>query len=242
MSAIRVGLLCLLVCAQPLFAVPPAVQIQPLEFKPDQAERVVLSNGVVVFLKEDHELPLFDMNMRIHVSPPDQPVPDGFAFFGDVWRTGGTVRRTPDQLNEELESMPASIETAADDEALSISVSCLSRDMDKSLKIFQDVLLHPAFRDDQIALERSKIMEAILRKNETPTQIARRAFRDVAFGKDHLYAYEPTPASIKQVSRRVLLEMHRRAVVPDQAVLAVAGDFNREQLLGENLWPHGPAF
>ncbi len=214
-----------------LFAVAPTVSIEPLDFKPAQAERVVLKNGVVVFLKEDHELPLFDMQLWVHVSPADEPVPDTFNFFGDVWRTGGTTSRTPEQLNQELEGMPASIETSANDESLSMSLSCLSKDMDKSLGIFADILLHPAFREDQIALQRSKMMEDLLRKNETPTKIARRAFRDVTYGKDHIYAYESTEASLKKVSRNHLLALHKQAVTPDQTVLAVAGDFNKEELI-----------
>jgi predicted Zn-dependent peptidase len=226
-------------------AAAPAVQIAPLDFKPAQAERTVLKNGVVVYLKEDHELPLFDLQMYIHVSPADEPVHDAFDFLGDVWRSGGTTSRTPEQLNQQLERMPASVETSANDEALSLSVSSLSRDMDAALNIFSDVLLHPAFRLDQIELHRSKSLEALRRKNETPSQIARRAFRDVVYGKAHIYAYEPTTASLSKVQRKHLLALHKKTVVPDQAVIAVAGDFNKEQLLAtlerlfENWKPSG---
>jgi predicted Zn-dependent peptidase len=212
-------------------AAPPQVQIDPLDFKPANAERIVLKNGVVVFLKEDHELPLFDMQMWIHVSPADEPTPDAFGFFGAVWRAGGTPSRAPEKLNEELERMPASVETSAGEEALAIGVSCLSKDTAKSLEIFTDVLLHPAFREDQVALQRSKMMEALLRKNETPQQISRRAFRDVVYGKSHYYAHEPSAASIQKVGRKQLLALHKLAVVPDQAVIAVAGDFKRDELI-----------
>ncbi len=216
----------------PLFAVAPTVvPIEPLDFKPAKAERVVLKNGVVVFLKEDHELPLFDVQMWIHVSPADEPVPDTFNFFGAVWRTGGTTSRSPEKLNQELEWTPASIETSANDEELAMSLSCLSKDMDKSLGIFADILLHPAFNDDQITLQRSKMMEELLRKNETPTKIARRAFRDVTYGNDHVYSYASSEASLKKVSRTHLLALYKQAVVPDQTVMAVSGDFKKDELI-----------
>jgi predicted Zn-dependent peptidase len=214
-----------------VWATPPAVKIEPLDFKPAQADRVVLNNGVVVFLKEDHELPLFDLQLWVHVSPADETVRDTFSFFGTVWRSGGTTSRTPEQLNRELDSAPMVVETSATDEALLMTVSCLSKDLDKTLTLFTDILLHPAFNEEQIALERSALNDGILRKNETPNQIARRAFRDVVYGKKHVYAYEPTVESIRKVTRKHLLALHKQAVVPDQTVMAVSGDFKKDELI-----------
>lgn len=213
------------------FAAPPRVDIAPLDFKPTQAERVVLKNGVVVYLMEDHELPLFDMNIRIKSSQADELKPDTIPFLGQVWRTGGTKKRPPEKLNDELEFLPASVEIGADGEVFSVSLSCLRKDINQGLDIFADVLFEPAFDAQQLTLSQAKAMESLLRKNETPSQIARRAFRDVVYGKKHVYAYEPTEKSIAGVTRGDLIALHKKVVVPDHAIISVAGDFKKEELI-----------
>ncbi len=215
----------------PVFAAPPAVQMSPLHFKPGQAERTTLSNGVIVYLLEDHELPIFDMNIRMKSSPADAASFDPFDFVGEVWRTGGTKTRTPEQLNSELEQMAMSVETGADEETFSVSLACLSKNKDKGIEIFSDVLLHPAFREDQLSLAKAKELEGLRRKNDTPPQIARRAFRDAVYGKAHVYAHESTEKGVQRVSAADLLALHKRVVVPDAAVICVAGDFDKAEML-----------
>lgn len=212
-------------------AVEPPVELKPIQFVPPQADRAVLSNGVVVYLEENHELPIFDMIVLIKATPADERPEHAFELLSEVWRSGGTGNRPPDRLDEELESMAASVESGAAPESLSLSVSCLSREIPKALDIWADVLLNPAFADRKLALAKGQMLESIRRRNETPGQIGRRLFRRVIYGKEHVYADQPVPADVKRVSRKHLAAIHRRVVVPRTAVIAVAGDFDRASLL-----------
>lgn len=215
-------------------AAPPDIgPLPPLNFTPPKPERRELSNGVVVYLLEDHELPVFDLNMRIKVSPADEPPgrPFSLSFMGSVWRSGGTKKRPPDVLNQELEQMAASVETSAGFEEASISVSCLSRDIEKALHIFADILMNPQFSNDQLELAKQKSLEEIRRKNDTPRSIGSRALRDVIYGPTHIYALNPTPEMVRNIKRKNLVELHKKVIVPDGAIMAVAGNFNADELI-----------
>ena len=61
-------------------------------FKPAEPIRIQLSNGMVIFLQEDHELPLVDATMRIRGGSREEPAAKAgmVDIYGDVWRTGGT--------------------------------------------------------------------------------------------------------------------------------------------------------
>ena len=85
---------------------------EPIEFKPPVPEKRTLSNGMTLYLIEDHELPLFNINGLIKTGDIYDPADKvGLSsIFASVMRTGGTVSREPDALNEELESMAASVE------------------------------------------------------------------------------------------------------------------------------------
>ncbi len=215
------------------FAAPPAVKVPPVDFKPAQVERLMLSNGVVVYLKEDHELPTFDMTMRMKTSPADTPEWDAFGFLGTVWRAGGTKTRKPEALNEELERRAISIETGVDEESATVSLSCLSKNIGEGIDVFSDVLFNPALDETQLVIAKGKALEGIRRKNDTPAQISRRAFRDVTYGKSHIYAYEPTEKSVARVTRKTLADLHRKILSPEQAMICVSGDFNKTDLLAQ---------
>ena len=68
------------------------VKIPPLPaFHPQQPKRIVLDNGMVIFLQEDHELPLIDGVARIRGGSRSEPAAKAgmLDLYGEVWRTGG---------------------------------------------------------------------------------------------------------------------------------------------------------
>src|SRR5258708_33086305 len=90
------------------------IPIPPLPaFKPQQPKRIQLSNGMVIFLQEDHELPLIEGSARIRGGSPKQPASKVglVTLFGEVWRTGGTKTQSGDQLDDYLQLPAAKIET-----------------------------------------------------------------------------------------------------------------------------------
>ncbi|MCB4756757.1 MAG: insulinase family protein, partial [Elusimicrobia bacterium] len=240
-SFLILPLIFVFILSAPLFARPPEIgPYPPLDYRPPRPERVVLHNGIIVYLLEDHELPLFDMTLRMRVSPGDEPMdrPGALGFMGTQWRAGGTISRTPEKLNEELEFLSASVETGADFEGVSIGLSCLTKDVGRVMGIFQDVLYHPAFREEKLNLAKAKALEDLKSKNDTLYSISRRAFRDVVLGPKHIYARDLAESEIKKIRRQDMAALYRRVVAPDEAMMYVSGDFKAGELLGrlENIF------
>src|SRR5215467_8167833 len=67
-------------------------------FHPVEPKRIALPNGMVIFLQEDHELPLIDGSIRIRGGSQEEAAEKiGLVdLYGEVWRTGGTRSRTGD--------------------------------------------------------------------------------------------------------------------------------------------------
>src|SRR4051812_18370422 len=131
------------------------VPIAPLPaFHPPQPKRIVFPNGMVVFLQEDHELPIVDGIARIRGGA--RIVPNSkvgmIDIYGEVWRTGGTKAQTGDQLDDYLEQRAARVETGGGGDSTTISWSCLKSDLDDVFKVFVDVLQNPEFRADKIEI------------------------------------------------------------------------------------------
>src|SRR5437868_15251848 len=90
--------------ALPAQAISPAqIKSPPLRpFTPQQPKRIQLGNGMIIFLQEDHELPLIDGQIRIRGGAREVAAEKaGFAgIYGQSWRTGGTKSLTGDQMDD----------------------------------------------------------------------------------------------------------------------------------------------
>jgi len=113
----------------PIPALPP--------FHPAEPKRVELPNGMVIFLQEDHELPLIDGSIRIRGGTKSEPAAKvGLVdLYGEVWRTGGTKSRTGDELDDFLEARAAKVETGGSVDSTSLGWSCLKGDFDDVFRI-----------------------------------------------------------------------------------------------------------
>src|SRR5439155_14497853 len=84
---------------------------EPEKIPPQDAERVILDNGIVVYLLPDVELPLVTVSAMIRTgSIYEPPEKIGLAeLTGIVMRTGGTDRMSADQVDETLEYLAANV-------------------------------------------------------------------------------------------------------------------------------------
>ena len=205
------------------------IPIPPLHsFKPQQPKRVELSNGMVIFLQEDHELPLIDGTARIRGGSVNEPAnKTGLVdIFGEVWRTGGTKTQTGDQLDDFLEVRAAKVETGPGPDSTTISFSCLKGDLDDVFKAFQDVLQNPEFRDDKIDIAKKGEEDSISRRNDDVGGITHREATKLAYGADNPYARVPEYATVAAITRQDLIDWHKKYVHPNDIILGISGDFD----------------
>jgi zinc protease len=224
------------------------IPIPPLPaFKPQQPKRIELSNGMVIFLQEDHELPLIDGTARIRGGSVNEPAGKvGLVdIYSEVWRTGGTKTQTGDQLDDFLEVRAAKVETGGSSDSTTISWSCLKGDLDDVFKVFADVLQNPEFRADKIDLAQKEEADGISRRNDQAGEIAHRESVKLAYGPDNPYARVPEYSTVAAITRQDLLDWHARYVHPNNIILGISGDFDSNAMEARlraafDKWPKGP--
>ena len=214
-----------------------------------QPTRVVLDNGMVVFLLEDHELPIVQVSARIRTGSRLEPADKvGLAALtGTVMRSGGTTTWTGDDLDDYLERKAASIETGIGVTAGSASMTCLIEDFAEIFAVFGDVLRNPRFDQEKLALAKRKVMAGIARQNDNPGGILSREFAKLIYGNDSPYARVETYATVNNISRQDLIDWHATYVVPNRIILGLVGDFQTEKALDLvkrtfGSWPQGKSF
>ena len=225
------------------------IQIPSLpSFKPPQPKRVELKNGMVIFLQEDHELPLIDGTARIRGGSVNEPAGKvGLVdMYGEVWRTGGTKTQTGDQLDDFLEVRAAKVETGGGPDSTTISWSCLKGDLDDVFKAFVDVLQNPEFRADKLDIAQKEEFDGISRRNDDVGEIAHRESVKLGYGPNNPYARVPEYATVASVTRQDLIDWHGKYVHPNNIILGISGDFDSAAMEARlraafDSWPKGPA-
>ena len=226
-----------------------AIPKPPLRpFQPQQPRRIALPNGLVIFLQEDHELPLVRGFARIRGGSREEPAAKAglVSIYGQAWRTGGSKKRTGDGLDDFLEARAAKVETGGGLDSTSISFDCLKGNFDEVFAVFMELLREPEFREDKIGLAKNQLTTAIARRNDQPAGIASREARRLGYGVDSPYARLQQYATVAAVTRDDLLAWQKATVHPNNILLGVVGDFDSRKMeatlrkaLGS--WAKGPA-
>ena len=229
---------CLLVNLNFSWAATAAKHYTELKFPPVSAiklpkyERYVLENGLVVYLMEDHELPLVTGTALIKTgSRWEQSEKAGLAsLVGSTLRSGGTQKHSADELNEILEQQAASVETNIGEAAGSASFETLTEDLEMVFGLFTEVLREPAFAQEKLDLDKTQIRGGIARRNDNPNSIASRELRKLIYGKESPYSRTVEYATLDKISRDNLLKFYQQYFHPNNIILGIVGDFNPQKM------------
>ena len=206
---------------------PPLGEVQIPDY-----ERYQLPNGLVVYLMEDHELPLVSGSATFRTGERLVPTSQtGLGeIMGDAMRLGGTEIYTAEALNLALEQRAAAVETAVDVDSGSASFNTLTEDLEDVFGLFADVVQRPSFAPDRIEFLKNQYRGAIDRRNDDPDDVASREFRKLVYGDDSPYARTYEYSTLNNFSRDDIIEFYQASVRPDRIILAISGDFDPESM------------
>jgi len=212
---------------------PRTLVFPPQPFQPPRAERMILSNGMILYLLEDHELPLINLQMMIRTGDIYEPA-DKIALAGmtgTVMRTGGSRQHRGDEIDEMLDQVAARLSVGIGTHSGGASLDVLKKDFDFGLQLLADILMHPAFEEEKLTLVKNRALEGIRRRNDRASSIASREFWKQIYGADNPYARESTEETVKAIQREDLIAFHQKYFVPNNIIVGVTGDFNKREMI-----------
>src|SRR3990167_3061565 len=140
------------------------------------AHREVLPNGIVLLVAERPAVPIVAVRVLVRAGgvydPHDRA---GLATLTGAVLTRGTAKRTGPELDAAIEFVGGSLEAGAGRDNLSVSLRVLKKDLGLGLDLLAEVLLTPAFSQDEVARKVAQIKAGIKRSEEDPATVASRA-------------------------------------------------------------------
>ncbi len=202
------------------------------KFDKAKVETFQLDNGISFFVVEDNELPLIRISVTAYggsiLEPADKA---GLASItGQVMREGGSQNYPSDELNLLLENKAASMSSFFGFGSAGASMSILAEDLDELLPVFVDFVQNPLFPEEKIELAKTQNKSGISRRNDDQSSIAGREFSKLIYGEETPYTQQTEYATIDNITRDDMIELHKNAFVGNNLMIGVIGDFKTKDI------------
>lgn len=216
---------------------PRDLKYTTLSYTPPKREpyRHVLSNGVVAYLAEDHDLPLVTVSTLVRTGAFLDPTgKEGLASLtGGQMRAGGTTSKTAEEFDEAADFLAAGISSTIGPLQGNASLNLLTKDIDQGLTLYFDMLKNPRFQEDRLKLAKSQLLQNMERRNDSTTSIENREWSRLIYGANHFSTRQSTKSSIEGITREDMIAFHQKYYQPGGFIFAVSGDFNTREMLAK---------
>lgn len=206
-----------------------------LQVKLPKPVETTLPNGLTVLILEQHRLPTVTVQFQISGAGPIFEPSDkvGLASITAGMLTQGTATRSSKQIAEQTDRLGVSLSAGAPfgSYSSSIGASGLSDNFDQWFPIAADVLLHPAFPAEELAKFKQRQKAFIRQQRTQPSFLAGERFNRIVFGDFAAANTIINEQVLDALTSDDLKKWHDARYVPQNSILAIAGDVNSATLV-----------
>ncbi len=214
-------------------SVEPKVGAAP-ELNIPKSWKKTLKNGMTVYGIEQNELPTVNFSLVIeggHLM--DNIEKNGVANLISDLMMEGTANKTPQQLEEEIQLLGASINMYTTRESIIIRGNTLTRNFDKTIKLVEEILMEPRWDEEEFARIKTKTINEIERSDANPNAVANRVYSKLLYGENHIFSYPTsgTVASVKSITIDDLKMFYKNNFSPSVSSFQVVGKIDESSAL-----------
>jgi zinc protease len=218
--------------AAAVIAVTVLVALTALNASALEIKRMQLSNGAVLLVSEQHQLPMVTMSIAFDAgSRRDPPGKEGLATLTGESLMEGTKILNAEDFNEKVDFMGSSISIDPSRDFSLASFTSLKKYEGDTLHLLAQILQDPGLRDADILRKQAEQIAEIKSSEEEPGYTANVAFTRMIFG-DTPYGH-PTSGSSEAVAKLKpddVRDFYKQYYKLGSAVIAVAGDVNADEI------------
>jgi zinc protease len=210
---------------------PPDLTMRPSHLPIPDAH--TLPNGVRVLTLPDRRAPVVEFRLVLPFAGRAYDDPNWVGLVSATARLmiAGTPTRTSFEIADEADRYGGSIGVSANTETATLSARCLSAYLEPMTRLIADVLLHPTFPPDEVAIDRANTLQRLRLQRSQPGFLAEERFRVALFGAHPYARLAPDEDALQRWGTDELQAFHAARYRPAEATLLAAGDFDPDALL-----------
>jgi zinc protease len=193
-----------------------------------------LPNGMKVYGIEQNEIPTVNFSLVLeggHLL--DDKSKNGVANLITDLMMEGTVNKTPEQLEEEIEMLGASINMYTTNESIIVQGNTLVRNFEKTMDLVQEIILEPRWDEEEFGRIKTATINRIKRSAADPSTVARNVYNKLLYGEDHIFSY-PTigdEATIEAMTLEDLKTFYEKNFSPSITNFHIVGKIDQTHTL-----------
>ena len=191
-----------------------------------------LGGGLKIFGITQNEMPLVQYSLVIDGGHQlDRIDKAGVANLVATMMNEGTKNKTPEQLEDAIGLLGATIRITAGNENITINVTTLARNLEKTISLVEEMLLEPRWDEEQFALAKSRIINAIKRNAASPDYLSSNTLNKLIFGNNILAVeVSGTESSVPAITIDDLKDYWAKYFSSSISKLLVAGDVDQAKI------------
>lgn len=209
-------------------------ELGPLSFESsNDVKKIVLKNGATILIKENHSVPLFATRAAFLGGVRFENNDDNGVFnFISETLTRGTATRSAEDIARQIESIAGEVKGFSGRNSFGVTVEALSRNFDKAMDIFSDVILNPSFNPEEVERARRDILSDINREGDNLVRVAINLFLKTLY-QGHPYGFNVlgTKETVAKIGKDDLTKVYKEYARPENMVIAIVGDISEKDAL-----------
>ncbi|MEW7278742.1 insulinase family protein [Aquimarina sp. 2201CG1-2-11] len=187
-----------------------------------------MSNGLTVLVVENKKLPRVSVSLSLDNPPNAEGDKAGIASIVSQIMGKGTKNISKDVFNEEVDFLGAYLDVGV----TSGYAQSLSKYSDRIVELFADAFLNPNFTQEELDLEKKKLIEGIKSGENSTEVVAGRVRRVLGYGKNHPVGEYITEKTVNNITLEDVERFYRDNFVPSNAYMIVSGDISFDKAKG----------
>ena len=187
-----------------------------------------LPNGIKLIGAQNTEIPTTTLYLAIKGGHRlvDSPKKAGLADLLADMMDESTQNYSAEEFENELEKIGARINVSASDDNYFIYLVTLTKNLDKAMALFEEVVTRPAFKAEDFERVKAKKMQLLNNQSVQPTYMAEVTFGKLVYGENNIVGHpvSGTPETIKDITLDEVKAFYKKAITPSLTNVVIVGD------------------
>ncbi len=185
-------------------------------------------NGMRVYGIENSEVPLVQFEITIDGGQLLETKQGTAAMTANLMNFG-TKNKTPEELEDAIKQLGASISFGGGKEGITVRANTLARNYDATLALVEEMLLEPRWDAKEFDLLKQSTASQIRQMAANPNALAQEKFNEAIYGKDSVFAKTTigTAESVAAITLDDLKAYYAKNISPSVARMHIVGDISK---------------
>lgn len=189
------------------------------------AESFVSSNGIKVYVVENHKLPKVSYSIDLDVKPALEKGKIGAAGFVGELLKAGSKKISKDEFNRSIDMIGGTIAVSSE----GMYFGSLKKHSDKLLALASDMLLNPSFPQAELDLQKKQALSGLATEKDDPQAMSRNLGAMLNYGPGHYRGEIMTEETLKNITMSDVKSYYNTYFRPNVAYMAIVGDITLKE-------------